>query len=237
MTKSLVTPKITARHYQALCGLALATIFLFQLQQSSSLMIHLLMLVVGTCCILLRFRLSPLLVFVTFTAAQAFEQYNQIRFVNFQRFPFLNLGDIMLCIAMLTYLVGQYRLNGLRFGVLADARLPANPARSEDSLTAAELVGLIFPVPLCALAGQAAMLMLTKNWGPDGMGPVWRQLFLVAWTLLLGLFLAAHGFRYWRRLQMNRTMALLMLQDVLWKETGGEQRRIERWTAWRKLNP
>jgi len=49
------------------------------------------------------------------------------------------------------------------------------------------------------------------------------------------MFLASHGFRYWRRVQMDRVSALLMLQDILWNETRGEQRRINRWLAWRKL--
>jgi hypothetical protein len=49
------------------------------------------------------------------------------------------------------------------------------------------------------------------------------------------MFLAAHAFRYWRRLQMDRTTAILMLQDILWRETRSEQRGINRWIVWRKL--
>ena len=49
------------------------------------------------------------------------------------------------------------------------------------------------------------------------------------------MFLAAHVFRYWRRLQMDRVSAMLMLQDLLWHETRGEQRRISRWIAWKRL--
>jgi hypothetical protein len=28
---------------------------------------------------------------------------------------------------------------------------------------------------------------------------------------------------------------LLLLQDILWNETRGEQRRLNRWVAWTKL--
>jgi len=237
MTEPAEPRKITMRHYQALCGLALATVFLLQLQQVAGLVFNLFMLFLGTLCILLRLRFSPLFVLLTFASGQVFEQYNQSRFAGFTRFQLLNLNDVLLCIAVLTYVIAQYRLNGIRFGVLIDGRPGASPARSEDTLSPAELVGLIFPVPLCALAGQIVMLLLTRPWGPIAMNPIWRQLFLITWTLLVGAFLAAHVFRYWRRMQMTRAMALMMLQDILWNEIGGEQRRIERWNAWRKLNP
>jgi hypothetical protein len=234
MTQHAQPGKVTMRHYQALCGLALATVFLLQLQHHAAFLFNVLLLFIGSLCILIRLRFSPLLVFLVFAAGQAFEQFQLRRFgLNFQ---FLHLTDVMLCMAMLTYMIGQYRLNGLRFGVLIDSRAGVNPARSVDSLSAAEILGLIFPVPLCALAGQAAMLLLARHWGPSGMTPVWQQLFLLAWTFLLGMFLAAHAFRHWGRLQMTRAMALVMLQDILWSEIGGEQRRIERWNAWRKRN-
>ena len=58
---------------------------------------------------------------------------------------------------------------------------------------------------------------------------------LVAWSLLMVLFLTAHAFRFWRRLQMNRATALLLLQDILWRETRAEQRRVNRWIVWQKL--
>ena len=239
MTASVAARTITARHYQALCGLALATVFLLQLQHSAEpqvLFLNVTMLLIGAVCVLFPVRFSPILFLLAFAAAQLLEQYNQNQFVRVgSRFAFLNLTDVLLCMAMLTYIIGQYRLNGLRFGVIPDARAKAIPKRSEDSLLAAELVALIFPVPLCALAGQLAMLLIMKNWGFDGVNPVWRQLFGVAWALLLGIFLAAHAFRYWKRMQMTRAMAMLMLHDILWSETGGEQRRIQRWIAWRKL--
>jgi hypothetical protein len=34
---------------------------------------------------------------------------------------------------------------------------------------------------------------------------------------------------------MDRFTAQLMLQDILWQQTRGEQRRIQRWIVWKKL--
>jgi len=48
------------------------------------------------------------------------------------------------------------------------------------------------------------------------------------WTVIIVMFVAAHAFRGWRRAQMTRPLAQLTLQDVLWNETRGEQRRIAR---------
>jgi hypothetical protein len=230
------TPVVTTKHYQALAGLALAAAFMLQLQQCpSGLMLHLLMLLIGALGILNYFRFSTSVVLFAFAAAHLYEQYNLVRFAGGTRFQFLNLAEVMLCMALLTYMIAQYRLDGMRFGVLPDTRPNAAPKRSETSLTTSELAALIFPVPLCALAGQVAMLALSSDWGPAGMGPRSRQLVLVFWTLLVLLFMAAHAFRHWKRLQMSRSLALVMLHDILWRETRGEQRRIERWAAWRKL--
>ena len=165
------------------------------------------------------------------------EQYNLNQFdLNLHAFRPLDIADLLLCMATLTYLIAQYRLHGLWFGVLpADARRSAaEAARSEESMSPAELLGLIVPIPAAAFLAQIACLLLRQHWTLIELPPRWRQLLAIAWSLLLVMFLAAHAFRYWRRLQMDRATALLMLQDVLWNETRGEQRRINRWIAWQR---
>ncbi len=235
---------ITARHYQAVCGLALAAIFLVQLQQSSlampiTLLANLLMIFIGTLGILYRVRLSPIFTFLALAFPLLMERYHadQLFGADFRNVRFLDVADVLLCIAMLTYLIGQYRLHGLWFGLLpSDARLKTETqARSQTSLSAAELAGLIFPIPVCALLAQFAVLALKQNWNLVELTPRWRQFLVAVWAILLIMFLAAHAFRYWRRLHMDRVSALLLLQDMLWHETRGEQRRIQRWSAWRKL--
>jgi hypothetical protein len=144
---------------------------------------------------------------------------------------------VLLCVAILAYLVAMYRLQGLRFGLLpTDRRVPAETAaRSEATMSASELVGLIVPIPAAALLAQLALLLLRQRWSLYELPARWQQFVLVAWTLLIVMFLAASVFQYWRRLQMDRATALLLLQDILWRETRGEQRTINRWIVWQKL--
>ena len=232
---------ITPRHYQALCGLALAAIFLVQIQQSAltmraSLLVALLVLFIGTVGILYRVRLSPMFVLIALGVPMLIEQYSMNRlFKPDFRALRLDIADVFLCAATLTYLIGQYRLHGLWFGVLPpDKRLPPQ-ARSEESLSAAELAALIGPIPAFALLAEGAVFLMKRQGTVLDLGLEWNQFLVAAWTILLVLFLAAHAFRHWRRLQMDRVSAELLLQDTLWHETRGEQRRINRWLAWQKL--
>lgn len=234
---------ITARHYQMVCGLALATIFAVQVQQSTvampvTLLGNLLVIFVGTLGILYRLRLSPLLVLLTLAIPHVVEQHqsNQVFGADFRSLRF-DLADVLLCIAMLTYMIGHYRLLGLRYGVLpADSRQPADEqARSAASLSTAELTALIIPLPAFALLAQLTAYALKQPWTFIELTPRWRQFLVLAWVILFGMFLAAHFFRYWRRLQMDRFTAQLLLQDIVWQQTRGEQRRIWRWIVWKKL--
>jgi hypothetical protein len=148
------------------------------------------------------------------------------------------MTEVLLCAATLTYLIAQYRLDGVRHGVLpVDPRQSrAEQGRSPGTLSGAELASLVAPIPLCALLAELAGFVLKQHWTLIGLPPRWKQFLMIAWLVLVVMFVAAHGFRYWRRLQMDRATARLLLQDVLWNETRGEQRRINRWLAWKKLN-
>jgi hypothetical protein len=233
---------ISVRHYQVLCGLALTAIFLVQVQQSTvamavTLLANLFVVFVGTLGILYRLRLSPMFVLLALSLPHLVEQHqsNQVFNPDFRSYRF-EIADVLLCIAMLTYMIGHYRLLGLRFGVLPpdSRRSVEDQARKSASLSVAELTGLIFPVPAFALLAQLAVLGLKQHWTVVELTPRWKQFLLLSWTLLLLMFLAAHAFRYWQRLQMDRFTAMLLLQDILWQQTRGEQRRIQRWWTWKK---
>ncbi len=241
-------PKITVRHYQVVCGLALAGILMLQFQQGSQsilntglvVLIQALILVVGGVAILYPLRVSPMLIMIGIAAPMALEQYysNQGFNPDLRAVRLLDLADVLMCMAGLVFFVGHYRLQGLWFGVLpADKRQPAGPGRrrSEESLSLAELAPLVITAPALALLAQVVGVVLRLQWSAIDLPPRWRQLLLVAWTILLGVTLAAQAFRYWRRLQMDRATALLMLQDILWNETRGEQRRLQRWLAWKQM--
>ena len=244
-------PVVTPRFYQAVCGLALSAIVLFQMQQSGllggvALVVAVLVAFIGLLGVYFRIKLSPTLVLLAIGLPQIVEQYYANQYGNPDGRPvrFLDITDVLLCIAALTYFIGHYRLHGLWFGVLPpDARFKTKPGekpapprvRSEESLSVTELVTLVFMVPALVFAAELAYLFLRQPMGVLDLPPRWKQLVLAAWLLLLVMFLVAHLFRHWRRLQMDRVSALLTLQDILWNETRGEQRRINRWLAWKKL--
>jgi hypothetical protein len=241
--------KITPRHYQAVCALALSGMVLLQLQQSTlathvALIVSVLIGFLGLRVIYYRTAISPMLVLLALAIPYAVEQYtvNQTIGTELQTRRGFDVADVLMCVAGLTYFIAHYRLNGLWHGVLpADPRVPkalaGKPplARSEESLSVAELAALVFTVPAFAVLAQFGFFLLQQRWGLLEQAPRWRPILLAAWTVVLTMFLVAHVFRYWRRLQMDRVSAMLLLQDMLWHETRGEQRRVNRWVAWKKL--
>jgi hypothetical protein len=254
MSENAPTPKpiVTAAHYQTVSGLALAAVILIQLQQSVmlpavTLVVNVLIGFIGALALYFRARFSPLYVLIAIAAPHGIERY------YYGNRPFgpesgirgLDLADVLLCMAALTYFIGHYRLLGLWFGIAPhDARMAADKTvskhrpprvRSPESLSISELIALIFVAPSIVLSAEIACMLIAQPWGVLDLDPRLKQVIFAAWTLLLTMFLAAHAFGFWRRSQMDRVGALLLLQDIVWNETRGEQRRINRWLAWRKL--
>lgn len=257
MSDTQAPPPITPQHYQVLCGLCLGVAFLVQYQQGVWVA-GLLTLLIGVLGIVLKIRLSPLLVLLPVAGGQIFPRFDlTIRAVDLdwlaERYPLLQVPDVVLCGAVLGYLAGHYRLHALWYSILPrDPRrrfqretplvVPAEQVgkvapqrRSADSLTPAEFTRFVLQLPLFALLAQGALYLLTPRWSLVELSPRWMQLLVLVWALVVGLFIAGQFFRYWRRRNMSRATAVLLLQDVLWHETRGEQRRVSRWLAWWKL--
>ena len=237
MSEPAVTP-ISIRHYQAVCGMALVAIFLVHFQQNYPPLVNGLILVLGAVGILFRVRMSPLFLFIAMVAGHLIHQYNQSQFFirDSRPTPLFDVTNVLLSMATLTYLLAQYRLHGLWFNVLGpDPRAQTPQARSEQSMSPAELMWLVLPIPVFAIAAELLWLLLRQQWDLVGYPPRWRQFLAIAWLVVIGIFAAGHFFRHWKRLQMDRATALLLLHDMLWNETRGEQRRINRWIAWRKV--
>jgi hypothetical protein len=152
----------------------------------------------------------------------------------------LPASDIMLAASLLAYSVGHYRLQGLV------ARLfPPDPRRTRKTKKAAaarrrspELVtvGEIIML-LVALAACCGLAYLFWSWlrkqetrleVPDS---AWQGI-LVLWLLGGGVLAVGGLLRYVALRRMTKPEAALYLQDVLWRETRGEQRRLNRWLAW-----
>jgi hypothetical protein len=160
----------------------------------------------------------------------------------------LPVSDLLLAASVLTYAVAQYRLQGLVVRLFPpdprQARAAAQRGKAEarefreslcrppGSVTTRELV--LLPMALAACAGLA---YLAWSWlrGQTTDLPIvdsaWRGI-LALWLLGGGVLVAAGLLRYLALRRMTREEAALYLQDVLWRETRREQRRLNRWLAW-----
>jgi hypothetical protein len=157
------------------------------------------------------------------------------------------LADLGMCLAVLAYAVGQYRLLALTRHVLPpDTRrrmLPGQgravaaegPRRSPGTVGPWELPGLLLALPLWALAAGVVWVRLQFEEPMEGLPVVvWRAL-LMAWVCGCGLAVTAAGFAYLGMAQAARAEARVHLQDQLWRETRKEQARINRWLVWARL--
>ncbi len=146
------------------------------------------------------------------------------------------LGDFLLCAAVLGYVAGQYRLQGVARHMLPDdPRIRKNkpaPKRSR-SLIEGELPLLMMSVFLFAGLAPHLWEAIPDDSGGLGLAPRFWRLIVLAW--ILGLGLALHGALTVSHRFATREEAVLFLQDVFWRETRREQRRLYRYLTWAKL--
>jgi hypothetical protein len=68
----------------------------------------------------------------------------------------------------------------------------------------------------------------------DLLARIWR-LVLLTWLLVLGTIIFNGLLSFLNRHKRRPDEALMFIQDLLWRETRGEQRRLFRWLAWARL--
>ncbi len=155
----------------------------------------------------------------------------------------LPASDFLLALSLLAYAAGQYRLQGLTRRLF-----PAGPRqrgaaakkaeearrRSPDWVTGREIVLLLATLTACGVAAAVFWWWLRgQETGPENplTNTAWQGL-LVLWLLGGAVLAMAAGLRYLALRRMTPAEAQLYLQDVLWRETRREQRRLNRWLAW-----
>jgi hypothetical protein len=154
--------------------------------------------------------------------------------------------DLVLCVAVLAYVVGHYRLLALLRHVfpLDPRRRSSSPPkmgggregdparrRSADLVSSRELVLLLLTLPLWTSLAVVVWSWIMEDTTPWEMEPeVWRALRLVWGGLAI---VAAMGIvaGYLRQTLATPEESLLYLQDQLWRHTRGEQGRLNRWLA------
>jgi len=141
-------------------------------------------------------------------------------------------ADLMLAAGIVAYLLAQYRLLSMTIGIFPSDGRNDRATRDPASVTPRELPGALLIVAAATLGAFFLWEMTSlvrPRWGTTGAS--WRVAVLV-WILSVGLIGLATAIGYWSWRRHSRDEAMLVLRDEFWRQTRGEQRRINRWRAW-----
>ena len=244
-----------AKYYQTFCAVALLVLFFVRVPEGT--LAAALFALTGIWGIVSRMRLAPILLLIMILVVELGRRFGWGNLSDPDWAPrvMLRAEDVLFCIAVLGYIVGHYRLQSLTMNLLPlDPRQRIGPPRwhlwppkwtsgiqpvlrSGSLVTIRELGVLIFGLPLAALGAQliwSAVLSAPRAMYLDFEDNVARTV-LLAWTLVPAVLVIVVALGIWKWRRLGREAAAQFLQDVLWRETRREQRRIERWTAWRRL--
>ncbi len=205
---------------------------------------------VGLFGVLSRLRLGPILLLLVLAAAQLGKQFAWRRLQLHQVAPLQRIGlnDLVMGIGALAYVLAHYRMQGLMLNIVPrDPRLRVGPGRwfrGQKVLSHRRPAGLVTPtevgwfllcLPLWVLVAQLLWTVLAPPRILVGLAPGPVRIILGAWLVGLGVFISTALLNLWRRRQSPPAVATLVLQDILWRETRREQRRLNRWLAWSRL--
>ena len=235
------------RGYSLVCLLALLMLTLLVTDRGLGWW-GLMPVLLGAAAVLFRWSVGPPLVLVTLAvllSAQA--RLAQFRLPEWAARPSL-AADLGVCLAVLAYAAGQYRLLALTRHVLppdtrrralpgqGQAAADEGPRRSPGSVGPWELPALLLTLPVWALFATMFWARLQLLEEPLGDLPLvaWRAL-LLAWVFGLALAVTAAGLSYVGTAQATRAEARLYLQDQAWRETRKDQARLNRWLVWARL--
>jgi hypothetical protein len=195
---------------------------------------------IGAAGLVFRWRSAPLIVLAGIALAQIapFGPVEVVWFSVPEMYPNRSVlpsnvaSNLAVCTATLVYVIAQYRLVGLSAGLFpSGTKRSDNPPRAGTG-GSAEVGTVLFTAAAVSVGAFLLWRLSGAVRAPWGIFPVPWRLGVVAWLLIGGLAIVAAvlGYLGWRRL--SRAEAAVYLQDSLWHETRGEQRRINRWRAW-----
>jgi hypothetical protein len=232
--------------YTLLCLAALAVLSAVEMQQGLRFATPLVLLV-GLVGVLARLRSAPLLLLFAFAVGHLVVQHSFVGFGwEWQDFrgsgrPF-RATDVVVCAAVLAYVVGHYRLQAVSEyvfppdprlrEVIAGRRRVVQRKRSPRLVTIDEVGWLVLALPVPALLGQLGWMALARPWNVLGLPPQVGRFVLLLWLLAVTVFVVAALLGHWRGRRQTAEEGTLFLQDTLWRETRREQRLVNRWVAW-----
>ncbi len=248
--KPVVTPapespedsKTLVDHYRVLVAIGLGVVTLTMLQQGQAIP-AVFLVVFALVMVWFRFRLSPMWLLVPIFIGES-AQWWGFTGKDLQPPRLLQVDDLLRVGGALLAISGLYRLQGFWFGVFSPdprlsgskpAKTPSLVLRPADSFSPFELVLFLIEIALIVVVGQTASGWLFQPRRALGLNPRWIAAALIVWVMGVGILLVASLLRIYRQRTMSPALARLALQDDLWAQTRGEQRRNNRWLVWRRL--
>jgi hypothetical protein len=217
-------------------------------------------LIVGMLALILRWKgapmyLVPSVVWVIWAAARGLDLFSSVLYTigytpaTKDSFEWQPLADGAICAGVLLYSAACYRLQGLlvnlfpveprrypsSVGMRRGVRPKPRPRRSANLVSGPEIARL-----LMLAAGSTATAFLFWFWlesqkfRQERSPEQWRAMVLV-WLFGVGLIIVVSVFGYLGQRRMLPDEAALYLQDIVWRETPREQRRLTAWLAWARL--
>ncbi len=220
--------KSLVRQYEIVCLVSLLVLGAVLVPQHGAWTV--LPMLVGIQAIYLRMRGGALLLLL----ALQFQLLDQW-LAGWSADRWFDLADVIQCAAVLGFVMGHYRLQGLTQSLLPGDPKAKKPDPSRRPAGPRELVMLLATLATWAVLAQFAWFGLPRSGGELHLPPaVWRVI-VVIWAVGVAAILAGGLLGYLRREYMSRDEAAMFFQDVLWTEFRGEQRRDNRWLAWARL--
>lgn len=179
-------------------------------------------ILIGTGGLLFLGRMAPLGVLAALAAGLVLTSRRSAPLTN----------DILLGLGVVVYLIAQYRLFALRAGAVPGEEDGEPRVRTDADVPARELSAVL-------LTAAASVIAAVMFWEMTALiRPRWRlsaanwRLQVLVWILGFVLLVVAGAIAYWAARRQSTDEALLALRDEFWRETRGEQRKINRWLAW-----
>lgn len=178
---------------------------------------------IGVGGLVFQWRLAPLAVLAALAAALVLTPRSTSQ-----------LNHLVLGGSVALYLLAQYRLFALRRGILPGESESNNQAipRATDAEPMREISSALLSVVAAAVAALflwELTALVRPRWSLSRND--WR-LELLAWLAAIVVVAVVSTIGYWSWRRQSRDEALLYLRDEFWRQTRGEQRKINRWLAW-----
>jgi hypothetical protein len=196
----------------------------------------------GSVAFLASWSLGPPLVLLSVMALVLSDTRYRWGYAYSMRDQVPTVMDLLLCAAVLAYVLGHYRLLALLRHIFPtdprqsrkDAAQPAQ-RRSADLVDGWELARVALALPVWTGVSVMAWGWMIEDAPALEMSiEVWRTL-RVVWVVLAVLGTTAIVAGYLRQTLATPEEGLLYLQDQLWRATRREQSIVNRWLAWARL--